>query len=85
MDMSVSASVSASMSDVIESDSVPIGVIVFVVLGVMPAGEGLTIVVLVSVLVPGDAVVGATVSVLCSHAARSEALARMQMYFFIIS
>jgi len=27
---------------------------------------------------------GATVSVFCSHAARSAALARMQMYFFII-
>jgi len=29
-------------------------------------------------------VAGVTVSVFCSHAARSAALARMQMYFFII-
>jgi hypothetical protein len=43
---------------------------------------GFTTVVLFSVLLPGDAA-GATVSVFCSHAARSAALARMQMYFFI--
>jgi len=48
-----------------------------------PAGEGFTIVVLFSVLVPGEAP-GATVSTLCSQAAKSAALARMQMYFFII-
>jgi hypothetical protein len=29
-------------------------------------------------------VAGATVSVFCSHAARSAAPARMQMYFFIV-
>src|SRR4029453_4884480 len=32
----------------------------------------------------GGVVSGVTVSVFCSHAARSAALARMQMYFFII-
>ena len=50
-----------------------------------PAGEGFTIVVLFSVLVAGDAavvVVGWT-SVRCSQPARSAALARMQMVFFI--
>jgi hypothetical protein len=47
-----------------------------------PAGEGFTTVVLFSVLLPGDAA-GVAVSVFCSHAARSAALARMQMYFFI--
>jgi len=47
-------------------------------------GDGLTIVVLVSV--PGDAVapVAGTTSVRCSHPARRAALARMQMVFFII-
>lgn len=50
-----------------------------------PAGEGFTIVVLVSVLVPGDALAaGTTVSVRCSQAARSAALARMQRDFFIV-
>ena len=56
--------------------------VVFVVLvsdDFVVAGDGFTIVVLVS---PGDAA-GVTVSVFCSHAARSAALARMQMYFFI--
>lgn len=46
------------------------------------AGDGFTIVVLFSVFSAGEAA-GATVSVFCSHAARSAALARMQMYFFI--
>lgn len=48
-----------------------------------PAGEGFTIVVLVSflsVLPPA----GVVTSVLCSQAANSAALARMQMYFFIV-
>jgi hypothetical protein len=44
------------------------------------AGEGFTMV--VSVVSLGDAA-GATFSVFCSHATRSAALARMQMYFFI--
>ena len=48
-----------------------------------PAGEGFTIVVLLSDLVPGDAA-GAVVSTLCSHDARSAALAMMQMYFVIV-
>lgn len=47
-----------------------------------PAGDGFTTVVLFSVLLPGDAA-GVAVSVFCSHAAKSAALARMQMYFFI--
>ncbi len=46
------------------------------------AGDGFTMVVLFSVFSAGEAA-GATVSVFCSHAARSAALARMQMYFFI--
>ncbi len=50
---------------------------------VPPAGDGFTIVVFVSFLVPGEAP-GATVSVFCSQAARSAALARMQMYFFMV-
>jgi hypothetical protein len=32
----------------------------------------------------GLAAAGSVVSVFCSHAARSAALARMQMYFFIL-
>ena len=40
-------------------------------------------VVLFSVLVAGDAA-GTTVSVRCSHAAKSAALAKMQMYFFMV-
>jgi hypothetical protein len=39
-------------------------------------------VVALSVVSAGDAA-GAAVSVFCSHAARSAALARMQIYFFI--
>jgi hypothetical protein len=48
-----------------------------------PAGDGFTTVVLFSVLPPGDAAGVAVVSDFCSHAAKSAALARMQMYFFI--
>jgi len=36
------------------------------------------------VVAVGLAASGAVVSVFCSHAARSAALARMQMYFFIV-
>ncbi|MEP6685391.1 MAG: hypothetical protein ABJB22_01330 [Verrucomicrobiota bacterium] len=64
---------------------VEITFVVFVVLVSVDfevAGDGFTIVVLFSVLSAGEAA-GATVSVFCSHAARSAALARMQMYFFI--
>ncbi len=57
-------------------------VVVVVVVSVEVAGEGFTIVVLFSVVSAGDAA-GAAVSVFCSHAARSAALARMQIYFFI--
>lgn len=60
------------------------GVVVVVVLVLSEvlevAGDGLTIVVLFSGA--GEAA-GAAVSVFCSQAARSAALARMQMYFFI--
>jgi len=61
-------------------------VVVFVVLELLlevappPAGEGFTIVVLFSFLSPAAGVV---TSVLCSQAASSAALARMQMDFFI--
>lgn len=54
------------------------------VLELPPAGDGFTIVVLVSALAAGEApAAGATVSVFCSQAAKSAALARMQMYFFM--
>ena len=49
--------------------------------GLVVAG-GFTTVVLFSVVSAGEAA-GATVSVFCSHATRSAALARMQIYFFI--
>lgn len=62
-------------------------VVVFVVLLVLelecvppPAGEGFTIVVLFSVFFSAA---GVTVSVFCSQAAKSAALAKMQIYFFI--
>jgi len=54
--------------------------VVAVVLSVVDAG-GFTTVVLFSVSA-GEAA-GAAVSVFCSHATRSAALARMQIYFFI--
>jgi hypothetical protein len=64
-----------------------------VVVVVSPAGvavaigvsAGVVVVVVVSVLVSGagDAA-GTVVSVRCSHAPKSAAVARMQMYFFII-
>ena len=60
-------------------------VVLFSVVSIVVAGEvagGFTTVVLFSVVSAGDAA-GATVSVFCSHATRSAALARMQMYFFI--
>jgi hypothetical protein len=57
------------------------GVVVVVVVSEVVAG-GFTTVVLFSVVSAGDAA-GAAVSVFCSHAARSAALARMQIYFFI--
>ena len=43
-------------------------------------------VVVVPVVASGEALAaGATVSVFCSQAARRAALARMQMYFFIVA
>ena len=63
----------------------------------MPAGESIVAAagasvaagVVISVAAGGGVVgvglvAGVTVSVFCSHAARSAALARMQMYFFIV-
>ena len=47
-----------------------------------PEPLGLTTVVLFSVFLSGDA--GVAVSVFCSHATRSAAPARMQIYFFIV-
>ncbi len=86
MVVSVSVSSSASMSgDAVTDGEEPMMVDVFVlVVGVPPAGDGFTIVVLVSVAVPGDPAAGATVSVLSSQLARSAALAMMQKYFFIM-
>lgn len=48
---------------------------------------GLVVVVVVSAVAEAEAAglaAGSVVSVFCSHAARSAALARMQMYFFIV-
>ena len=55
---------------------------------VVPAGDSVVVAGL-AVSVVGGAVAaglaaGSVVSVFCSHAARSAALARMQMYFFIV-
>jgi hypothetical protein len=65
-----------------DSAGVVVTVVLFsVVVSVEEAG-GVTTVVLFSVVSAGEAA-GAAVSVFCSHATRSAALARMQMYFFI--
>jgi hypothetical protein len=72
-------------------EEVVVVVVSLVLVPVVGAGVGtlILVVVLVSVAVAGEAAVsageaaGTTVSVFCSHAARSAALARMQMYFFI--
>ena len=45
---------------------------------------GLVDSVVVGGLVAAGVAAGSVVSVFCSHAARSAALARMQMYFFIV-
>jgi hypothetical protein len=55
--------------DVVVDDSVEAGVVASVVVGG---------------LVAAGVAAGSVVSVFCSHAARSAALARMQMYFFIV-
>ena len=56
---------------------------------VVPAGDSVVVAGLVTVVAAGGLVgagvaAGSVVSVFCSHAARSAALARMQMYFFIM-
>ena len=68
----------------VDSAGVVMTVVLFSVVSMVVAGEvagGFTTVVLFSVDSAGAA--GAAVSVFCSHATRSAALARMQMYFFI--
>ena len=74
----VLASVASELGDAV--------VVVFVVLELLevppPAGEGFTMVVLFSVAGEAPPAAGVT-SVLCSHAPRSAALARMQISFFI--
>jgi hypothetical protein len=58
--------------------SVGLAVVVVVVV------SGAVAVVASGVVAAGLAAAGSVVSVFCSHAARSAALARMQMYFFIL-
>ena|SRR6266446_5495338 len=65
----------------VDSAGVVVTVVLLVVVSDVVAG-GFTTVVLFSVDSAGEAA-GATVSVFCSHATRSAALARMQIYFFI--
>jgi hypothetical protein len=60
----------------VDSAGVVVTVVLVVLLSLEVAGEGF------SVFSAGEAA-GATVSVFCSQAARSAALARIQMYFFI--
>jgi hypothetical protein len=62
--------VPAGVSDVVAGDSV--------------VEAGLVASVVVGGLVAAGLAAGSVVSVFCSHAARSAALARMQMYFFIV-
>ena len=80
----VSAAGVAVSIGVVSAGVVVTVVLLFVVVSVEAAGEvtGLTTVVLFSVFSAGEAA-GAAVSVFCSHATRSAALARMQIYFFI--
>jgi hypothetical protein len=56
---------------------------VLVVVSVVEAG-GVVASVVVGGLVGAGVTAGSVVSVFCSHAARSAAPARMQMYFFIV-
>ena len=67
---------SAGVSDVPAGDSV-------VAAGASVAA-GLVASLVAGALVGAGVVAGVTVSVFCSHAARSVAPARMQMYFFIV-
>jgi hypothetical protein len=55
-----------------------------VVAGDSVVEAGLVASVVVGGLVAAGLAAGSVVSVFCSHAARSAALARMQMYFFIV-
>ena len=75
-----------SVVDVVVS-GVAVAVVVVVVLSELlddpPAGDGFTTVVLFSVFSAGEAAGAVVVSVRCSQAAKSAALARMQIYFFI--
>ena len=66
----------------VDSAGVVMTVVLLLVVVSVAAAGGVTTVVLFSVVSAGDAA-GATVSVFCSHATRSAALARMQIYFFI--
>lgn len=79
----VSVDVPVDGDEVVVLVSVDFVVDVSVDVDVPPLGEGFTIVVLFSVFDPGEAA-GVTVSVRCSHAAKSAAPARMQIYFFIV-
>jgi hypothetical protein len=65
----------------VDSAGVVVTVVLLLVVSDVVAG-GFTTVVLFSVDSAGEAA-GAAVSVFCSHATRSAALARMQIYFFI--
>jgi hypothetical protein len=65
------------VGDVSAGDSV-------VVAGDSVVVAGLVVSVVVGGLVATGVAAGSVVSVFCSHAARSAALARMQMYFFIV-
>jgi len=55
-----------------------------VVDGLVDSGTGGVVSVVVAGVVAAGLAAGSVVSVFCSHAARSAALARMQIYFFII-
>ena len=65
-------------------DSVVPLVVVVVVVEDSVVEAGLVASVVVGGLVAAGVAAGSVVSVFCSHAARSAALARMQMYFFIV-
>ncbi len=82
VDSMVLPSVVAGVIVAIGVDSIGVVVTVVLLLVVVSVAGGFTTVVLFSVVSPGDAA-GVTVSVFCSHATRSAALARMQIYFFI--
>jgi hypothetical protein len=51
---------------------------------IVVAGLVVSVVVVIGGLVAAGVAAGSVVSVFCSHAARSAAPARMQMYFFIV-